>query len=81
MQSATAEGRSGDRVSIQDAELAPYTAQALLDMLGEYLRQYPEMADEPVEIEHENGILDPLQVMCVEIPGTGRIHLIVDVMP
>lgn len=64
-------------MSVQDAELAPFTAQALYDLLGEYLREYPEMAGDLVEVEHEEGLLDPLQVQLVQV-GTGRILLIVD---
>lgn len=53
------------------------SAQQVLEHLRDYIEEYPELADVPIEVEHEDGLLDPLGVTEVGV-GTGCVHFIVD---
>lgn len=53
-----------------------YTARELADYVNEWLREYPELADTPVEVEHDEGLLDPLSISLVQV-GNGCVTLIV----
>jgi hypothetical protein len=40
--------------------------------------KYPEMGNQLVGVEHEDGIIDTCYLTEVSLPGTGRVHLIIE---
>jgi len=53
------------------------TASEILEFAQEWLREYPEIGSGPIEVEHDEGVLDTLTVSAVEVVN-GTLVLIVN---